>query len=351
MLSLINFSEANLVSVSLRSLVYQSIMKTWEADNEDEVINSIDASDPSSIVIGTFRPYSSCTVYIVSHNETLHRLNHNFSIADAKLSTADPKILITVSDYIRVWNVDSGHLTAVLSPHQSEIPELCPFTAVSFAPDSSVFAVVDIRGFCSVWDVNKKDPIEVFEICSEKLYGVSFVNDNVIGCVGESGSLYVLDRSNHHVVCSQGIEAVPRCQPVKLAWLPNLSLVAIAYQISGCVSVYELTTASGSPRLLGTTKAGDSIADICWLNQFPEYLVVARDSGAVEVWSKNNLSAPHFDFMSQTPVSSVRGTANGVLVGTVKGEVVFSDLPNILSRSEVVPFTKSTNPVSYPALA
>jgi WD40 repeat protein len=329
-------------------------MKNWRSVNEDEVINCIDTDGSGRTAIGTFRPYSSCALYIVSASgETLHRLHHNFPVADVKFSAVDSRTVITVSDYVRVWNVDSGQLTMVLSPLKDDSPDLCPFTAIAVSPDSNTFAVVDIRGLCSVYDGQKKDPVEMFEMSTEKLEGISFVNDNVIGCVGESGSVYVLDRTSHHVVCTQGIEAQPRCQPVKLAWLPNLSLVAVAYQISGSVSVYELTSPIGTPRLLGSTKPGESIADICWLSQqYPEYLVVARDSGNVEVWNKSNLTSPHFDFRSATGVSAVKGTSQGVLVGSVDGEVFLSELPERLKASEIAPFNHFSQPTSsYPALA
>ena len=306
------------------------------------------------MVVGTFRPYSPCPVYIVSrvNNSILNRLIHNYPIADLKLSPSDPSMLVTVSDLIRVWNIDSGHLVWVQSPHGDQVPDLCPFTAVSFAPSSpGIFAVVDVKGFCSVWDTAKKEAVEIYEIASEKLVGVSFVTDNVIGCVGDSGAVYVLDRTKHEAICSQGPQSiVPRCQPVRLAWLPHLSMVAVAYQVTGCVSVYDLSSCSTTPRLVGTTKSGESIADICWLKSNPEYLVVARDSGAIEVWSRNNLNAPHFDYCCDVGAASLCCANEGVLIGTIDGRVVCSPLPSNLSANPITAFSESPA-ISYPALA
>ena len=254
-----------------------------------------------------------------------------------------------------MWNTESGQLISVTSPHDTDSPEVCPFTAIDFGA-SNLYAVTDAHGFCSIWDLDHKDPVEVFDLGSEKLFDVAFVSDEVVGCLGETGALYVINRPAHQVVCSQGVEAVPRCQPVKLAWLHGLSLVAIANQTSGTVSVYELKSTSDSPRLLGTTKPGDSIADIVWVKSHPQYFLVARDSGAIEVWNRNNLVAPHFDLKSGSAASAVHCVESSVLIGTTKGEVVFSELPSRMESQAVASLTyeqrwESRNSDSYPALA
>jgi WD40 repeat protein len=336
----------------------------WKCSFDDEAVSAIDVcgTNASKVAVGTFRPFSGCGVYLGSRPgfEAPKRLHHNFPIADLKFSSSvnGTQYLVTASDFIRLWNADNGHLLSVMSPHAEQLPELCPFTAVSFAPSSDVFAVVDIKGFCSVWNVSKGTPLEVYEIASEKLVGVSFVSSNVIGCVGESGALYVLDRSTHEAICSQGATSViPRCQPVKLAWLPHLSLVGVAYQVSGCVSLFDLRTPKEAPRLIGTTSNGGSIADICWLETNPEYLVVARDNGQVQVWSKNNLNAPHFEYR-EANASCLRAVPDGVLVGTSDGKLVHVALPSNMSSNIVPEFSDSCMPTidqeataSYPALA
>jgi WD40 repeat protein len=330
----------------------------FQTENRDDVISCIDSRD-GRIAVGTFRPFSSCSGYIFAESSkaVIHKLEHNFPIADLKLSPG-AEYLVTVSDYIRVWNADTGRLLSVLSPHASQLPELCPFTAVSFAPNGTLFAVVDIRGHCSIWDVaSKASAVTVFELASEKLVGVSFVTENIVGCVGESGALFVMDIASHEAVCSQNaVNVVPQCQPVKLAWLPNLSLVAIGYQISGIVAVFEIRSAKETPRLVGTTKNNGSIADICWIEKSPEYLCVARDSGAIEIWNKNNLFATHFNCTVDGGAAAVHSLADAVLIGTSDGRVVLSNLGKDMTRNPVPEFVESKmTPIehqnSYPALA
>ena len=318
-------------------------------DCEDEVVSSIHASSGSdSVVIGTFRQFASCPVYVFADNKVVRKLEHNFPIADVAVCPADPNILVTVSDFIRVWNKETGDLIAVLAPHESS-PDLCPFTAVKFAPNSTLFAVTDVRGVCSVFDARKLDlPIEVFEIGTERLYGLTFVSAEVVACVGESGSLYVLDRLSHQVLCSRGVDVQPQCQPTKLAWLPGLSLVAVANQASGIFSVFELSSMGAPPRLVGSSKPSESIADMAWIPSHPQYLVVARDSGLIEVWNKNNLHSPHFSENIAQSVSAVACVDSGVLVGTAKGQVLSTPLPGGLDQSPIAPFLHQA---SYPALA
>lgn len=337
-------------------------MRTYATAEPDEVVNVIEVSSTGSIAAGTFKAYSNCSVYVFdgASGSTTARLQHNFPIADIAFSPSDPAVLVTVSDYIRIWNVESGHLLAVLTPHNDTVDSsLCPFTSVAFDPSQNIFCVTDVHGFCSVWDLHKKEPIEVFELGAEKLYDSSFVSTTVIGCVGETGALYVIDRDTHQVVCSQGVQVHPRCQPTKLAWTPGLSLVAVANQTSGVFSIYELTSAGESPVFIGSSKVStDSIADICWIRSNPQYLVVARDSGSIEVWNRNNLLSPHFDYKGSLPVSALCFNFGSVLIGDTKGQIVTGDLPPRMEEGGVEPFKRaradnrwSDSDNSYPALA
>lgn len=315
-------------------------------DCEDEVVSSIDCVG-TDVVVGTFREHATCPVYSFQNGRKVKKFQHNLPVADLKICPSDPTIMVTVSDYIRVWNRVSGELVSVMAPHEVS-PDMCPFTAVDFSPESTVFAVVDVRGFCSVFDAKKTEPIEVFEIGTERLYGVCFVAKDVIACVGESGAIYVIDRLSHQVVCSHGVAVQPPCQPTKLAWLPGKSLVAVANQTAGVFSVFELASMAASPRLLGSSKPADSIADIKWIPSHPQYLVVARDSGLVEVWNKNNLHAPHFSERMNQSAAAVACSDAGVFVGTANGEIVVTPLPTSLDATQIPPFLHQA---SYPALA
>ena len=333
-------------------------MSSYSAFESDEVVNCIDSTPGGVVAIGVFRPYSTCAVYIYDHKGCLtQRLQHNFPISGLKISPTDPSVLVTVSDQVRIWNITNGHLISVLSHFEMDPPELCPYTSISFSPEGGVFCTTDISGCCSIWDIAKKAPVEVFSLGPERLYDSSFIANSVIACVGETGSLYTIDRDSHHVVCAQGESVQPRCQPTKLAWIPGLSLVAICYQTSGVVSIYERNSLSESPKLLGSTKnMNDSIADLCWIKSNPQYLVVARDSGNIEVWNKSNLTSPHFTYKAPTAVSAVCFNYGSVLVGDVKGNTVVSQLPARMEEGGVSSFSISrkneweTNQ-TYPALA
>ena len=330
----------------------------YSTNEPDEVVSCIDTSSTGIVAVGTFRPYSTCSVYIyTSTGSLIHRLQHNFPIAGLKISPTDPNILVTVSDHIRVWNISSGQLMSVQTHHETDAPELCPFTAISFSPEGHVFSVTDVGGYCSVWEINKRDPIEVFSLGNEKLYDCTFVTESVIACVGETGAVFVIDRDSHQVICSKGEEAHPRCQPTKLAWIPGLSLVAVAYQTTGMVVVYELKSSGESPRFLGSTKSNnqESISDICWIKSNPQYLLVARDSGAMEVWNKSNLVSPHFDYKANSLISAVCFNFGSVLIGDVNGQVVTSQLPSRMEEGGVEVFKTNerwgNKEQSYPALA
>jgi WD40 repeat protein len=293
----------------------------------------------------------------------LQKLQHNFPIASLMFCPLDSSLLVTASDQIRVWDAISGKLHAVVSPHGilSAVidQEVCPFTAIDFSTDSYTFAVTDTRGTCSVWDAQTRKPIEVFQLgTDEKLYSVSFVSANVIGCLSETGSLFIIDRSSQKVVCSNGafdhIGILPRSQPVKLAWLHLHNLVAIAFQTSGLVAVFQVNSLSSpAPRLLGITTSHstcESIADISWDKHHPQYLVVARDSGVVQVFHKANLESPHFDSRTSHGASALAWTKDGgLLIGNISGEVVKTQLPaDTMETGGPLAFA---TPINYPALA
>jgi WD40 repeat protein len=346
-------------------------MKFHTENHPEEVVECIAVAPNGAIAVGTFRPYSSCAVYVFDDQGLpLQKLPHNFPVASLMFCPLDSSLLVTVSDQIRVWDAISGKLHAVVSPHaiivsdektSAVIDEVCPFTAIDFSTDSSyTFAVTDTRGTCSVWDAQTRKPIEVFQLgTDEKLYSVSFVSPNVIGCVSETGALYIIDRTSQKVVCSNAaldhIAILPRSQPVKLAWLHLHNLVAIAFQTSGLVAVFQINSLSSpSPRLLGTTKAShstcESIADISWDKLHPQYLVVARDSGVVQVYHKGNLESPHFDSRTPLGASALAWTKDGgLLIGNISGEVVKTQLPADTMETGG-PFAFAT-PINYPALA
>jgi WD40 repeat protein len=333
-------------------------MSSYSTLESDEVINCIDSTAGGVVAIGVFRAYSTCSVYVYDHTGVLsHRLQHNFPISGLKISPSDPSILVTVSDQVRIWNITSGHLVSVLSHFEQDPPELCPYTSVSFAPEGNVFCTTDVNGCCSIWDVAKKAPIEVFSLGSERLYDSSFIVNSVIACLGETGSLYTIDRDSHQVVCAHGEAVQPRCQPTKLAWIPGLSLVAVGYQTSGIVCIYEMNALDEAPKLIGSSKStNDPIADMCWIKSNPQYLLVARDSGTIEVWNRNNLISPHYTYKAPHPVSAVCFNYGTVLVGDVTGHTVASQLPSRMEEGGVTTFSVSRSKErgrgsSYPALA
>jgi WD40 repeat protein len=331
-----------------------------------EAVQCIDVAANGAVAVGTFLAYSSCCIYVVDQEGLeLQNLLHNFSIAALKFCPTDSSLLVSVSDRIRLWNTVSGSLLAVVEPNDTDENEpyspveMCPFTGIDFAPDSRVFAVTDTRGLCSVWsaETNSCEIIEIFELgVNEKLLDVSFVASNFIACASETGNLFVIDRNAHRVICSNSnaVEKImPRCQPVKLAWLHMHSLVAIAHQTSGVVSVFEFPTLDSShPKLIGSTRNGDSIADISWDKVHPQYLVVARDSGIIQVFHIGNLDSPHFDCKIHTGASALAWTADGaLLIGTVSGEVVKTSLPDTLRSGGVRLFSSEECAPSFPALA
>lgn len=336
--------------------VTSKIMR-FKADNlPNEVIECIDVAPNNAVAIGTFRPYSSCAVYITdSEGKTHRKLIHNFPISALKFCSLDSSILVSVSDRIRIWNSDSGSLLAVLEAEESDNSvQVCPFTCIDFLPESFLFAVSDTCGSVSVWDASSKQVVEIFQLGSEKLFSLSFVAPGFIACLGETGSVFIIDRQAHQVVCSNSANLVPPCQPMRIAWLHMHSLVAVAFQTSGVVSVFEYSTLSGAanPKLIGSTKPGESIADISWDQAHPTYLVVARDSGLVQVFHKANLESPHFDSRVHAGASCLAWTMDGLLlIGNVSGEVVQTRLPDTLETGGATLLKTDHGSTSYPALA
>jgi hypothetical protein len=335
-----------------------------------DVISQIEVSyDESLVAIATFSTEANSTVYLVSasNGQILHRLHHNFPIADMKFCPHDSAILVTVSDHIRVFKW--GNLSAVLNPHnEQDIVEVCPFTAIDFeSSKGALFAVTDVRGFCSVWDLNSTDDqaINIYELVSEILYSISFVTENVIGVVSESGSLFVIDRRTHSAVCTEAQdECVPVCQPRLLAWNHQSSMIAIANQTSGTFAVYELKSIRDNPKFLGSSprvsKVGSGIACLKWVESQSgaQVLVVVRDSGSVEVWNTNygRLDAPVFQVSSETSASALSYYWKhcSVLVGLTNGSMISTKLPDIASsRTTRKSFTGKFDDyldTNYPAL-
>jgi len=345
-----------------------SWIQSWKCS---DVISQIEVSYDESIVgIATFSTEANSTVYLVSasNGQILHKLHHNFPIADMKFCPRDSSILVTVSDHIRVFKW--GNLSAVLNPHnEQDIVEVCPFTAIDFeSTKGSLFAVTDVRGFCSVWDLNATDdqPIKIYELVSEILYSVSFVTENVIGVVSESGSMFVIDRRTHSAVGTEAQdECVPACQPRLLAWNHQSSMIAIANQTSGTFAVYELKSIRDNPKFLGSsprvTKPGSGIACMKWVESQSgaQVLVIARDSGTVEVWNTNysRLDAPVFQISSETSASALSYYWKNcaVLVGLTNGRMSSTKLPEIAStrttrKSFTGKFDDYLETTNYPAL-
>ncbi len=311
-----------------------------------DVISQIEVSyDESTVAIATFSSESSCVLYLVSavSGETLHKLHHNYPIADMKFCPADSSVIVTVSDHIRVFRW--GNLSAVLNAHsEMDIVEICPYTSVDFeASKGQLFAVTDVRGFCSVWDLSAKDndsPVQIYELVCEILYSVSFVTENVVGVVSESGSLFVIDRRTNSAVCTEAQdECVPACQPRILAWNHQSSLLAIANQTMGTFSVFEIKSVQDNPRLIGSSqrvnRAGAGIAALRWVEtqSGTQVLVVVRDCGLVEVWNPNfgRLDAPVFEVNVGVGASALSYFWNkwSVVCGLINGHMTLTKLPDI----------------------
>jgi len=324
-----------------------------------EAISGIDvSSDGSLAAVISFSEHSGSSVYLISTRtgRIEHKIEHNFAVAASEFSPIDSSILVTVSDQIRIFH--SGKLISVLNPHTStELVEVCPFTGIDFESKGRYFAVTDVRGFCSVWNLHDESPIEVFQLVDEIMYSVSFVTEHIIGVVSESGKLFVIDRRTHAAVCSESDETVPACQPRLLAWDRSTTAIAIGNQMSGKFSVYQQKSLQDPLVLVGNGSFGKkSISAIAWAND-GEYLVVARDSGMVEVWNGNGpFDAPLFQNEVGTSgfgVSAIAPLGNRVLVGTSHGHVIVSKLPESNRRRSGGGrrFGDSPEKKSYPALA
>ena len=346
-------------------------VSSWKCS---DVVSQIEVSyDESLVAVSTFSTESSSVVYLVSavSGQILHKLHHNFPVADMKFCPHDSSILVTVSDHIRVFRW--GNLSSVLNAHsEQDLVEICPYTGIDFeSSKGQLFAVTDVRGFCSVWDLNAKDehPIEIYELVGEIMYSVSFVTENVIGVVSESGSMFVIDRRTHSAVCTEAQdECVPPCQPRILAWNHQSSMIAIANQTTGTFSVYELKSIRDNPRFVGSsprmTRAGSGIASLRWVESQSgtQVLVVARDSGLVEVWNPNfgRLDAPVFEVSSGTTGASALSyfwKNCTVVCGLTNGHMTLTKLPDISSgrsnrRSFTGKFDDHIEPTTqYPTLA
>ena len=318
-------------------------IESWKCS---DIIGQIEVSyDESTMAISTFSTEGASIVYLVSKGQIVHKLQHNFPVADMKFSPNDASVLVTVSDHIRIFKW--GNLSSVLSLHnEQDVVEVCPFTSIDFElSKGNLFAVCDVRGFCSVWDLSSGDdkPVEVYELISEVMYSVSFVTENIIGVVSESGSLFVIDRRTHAAKCTEtGDEhSVPACQPRLLAWNHNSTMIAIAHQTSGTFSVYQLGSIQDDPKYIGSSPrisktSGSGIATLRWVEtqSGATVLLVGRDSGVVEVWNTNfgRLDAPVFEVNTGgAGVSSLSylWKSSSVVAGLTNGRLAIMNLPDI----------------------
>lgn len=324
---------------------------TLPASETPYVVSAISCSEPT-IALGTFSHTSSSDVFLRS-GESMIRQHHNFPIADLAINGG---VLVTVSDHIRVFNHQS--LTAVVNPHGDECVEVCPFTSVNFcAENNKLFVVSDVKGNCSVWSLSSGGVVELVQLIalsSEILYSATFVTEQVIACVSESGHIFVFDRRSHTAVCAEAVKDIlPPCQPRIMSWMPRCAMVAVGHQISGNFSIFEIRGVGETPRIIGTSPTCPvGIAGMTWIQTHPQYIAIVRDDGKVEVWNSNNFSAPHFDFALGNGGSAIACTIDGaLLVGTDNGEVIRIELPNeMITAPFLAKFDDEQPTTSFPAL-
>lgn len=212
-----------------------------------------------------------------------------------------PELLVTSSDYVRVWSADGKLLS--LMKHEENRNDVCaPLTSVDVSMDAGSLASCDIYGIVALWDTERgalghvgpgalapTQAIDLGQPVSDVAFGPG--HDTLVA-TGESGDVFFIDRRDPRNV---RVPAAPGKVngPARLAWSPEHrpNLFAAAWQgAEHGIALYPGKEEAGShkgqggPKVLSNAGSPAVVADLCWSPAFPELLCCAKEDGVVDIW-------------------------------------------------------------------
>jgi len=228
------------------------------------------------------------------------QLPHAFPVSCARWLAKGPgfpELLITSSDYLRIWN-SRGELQTILQHTDNHKDVSAQITSVDVCCDASTgssaqLASCDSYGLCGFWDVERGVMHTKLDL-EQPLCDVGFGPGSLAAVAGNQGDCFLVDRRQPREV---GILAPPRHvrapATAKLAWgLHRPDIFAVAWQGEHAgTAIYNAAYRESPPQLLRHHHRDGVVADLSWSPAFPELLCCAGEHGTVEVFEFSRSTA------------------------------------------------------------
>lgn len=258
---------------------------------------SLRQDKPHRFAIGSFLEDYSNKVELVHFNHTTsdfttnNRLLFDHPYAPTNLtffpseSTANPDIIATSGDYLRLWQIhdDRIELKSLLNGNKgSEFNS--PITSFDWAEiDTRRIATSSIDTTCTIWDVEKECVDAQLVAHDKEVYDISWGGFNVFASVSGDGSVRVFDLRDKERSTIIYENPVENCSLLRLEWNKfDPRFIATVGMDSNKVVILDIRIPT-TP-LMELCKHKGSVNSISWSPKMGRQLCSGGDDARVLIW-------------------------------------------------------------------